>query len=293
MRRGIFLQALFPILLAGADMTIDHVTVAGASLKALQAGLSAIGIRSDYGGPHGNHATEMAIASFADGSYLELIAPQANPDPGMIASHPWAAFMKSNAGPCAWAVRAADLPAEAARLKKAGIPVGEPERGGRQRPDGVRLEWQTAQVGSQGRGAFFPFLIQDFTPRKDRVYPRRKPSAPDFTGVTKVVIAVRDLESAAKLYSQAYGLPASLKQVDKDFGAHLALLGGAPVVLAQPLSKDSWLASRLEQFGEIPCAFILGVRKPGRHRTQSKTRWFGKDVSWFDAGQLGWRLGIE
>src|SRR5438093_485158 len=124
--------------------------------------------------------------------------------------------------PCAWAVRAGDLAAAARRLKKAGVAVSDPERGGRQRPDGKRVDWQTAQVGEEGRGAFFPFLIQDFTPRNDRVYPRGKPSAPDFSGVTKVVIVVKDLDSAVKRYREAYGLPAPLKQVDKDFGAHLA-----------------------------------------------------------------------
>src|SRR5207245_4583566 len=135
---------------------------------------------------------------------------------------------------CAWAVRTGDLASTSKRLKEAGVPVSEATRGGRLRPDGKRLEWQTAQVGEDGRGAFFPFLIQDLTPRRDRVYPRGKPSAPDFTGVKKVVIGVKDLDSAVKRYREAYGLPAPLKQVDKDFGAHLALVGGGPVVFAAP-----------------------------------------------------------
>src|SRR4051794_15437658 len=51
--------SLLPIFFAGAELTIDHVTAAGARLKDLQANLSAVGIGSDYGGPHGNRATEM------------------------------------------------------------------------------------------------------------------------------------------------------------------------------------------------------------------------------------------
>jgi len=292
-RNLLFIQTLLPIFLAGGDLTIDHVTVAGARLKDLQTALAAVGIRADYGGAHGNRATEMAIVSFPDGSYLELIAQQPDADPKMVALHPWVRFIESNAGPCAWAVRAGDLAAAARRLKKAGVAVSDPERGGRQRPDGKRVDWQTAQVGEEGRGAFFPFLIQDFTPRNDRVYPRGKPSAPDFSGVTKVVIVVKDLDGAVKRYREAYGLPATLKQVDKDFGAHLALMGGGPVVFAAPLSSGSWLGSRLDQLGEGPCAFVLGARKAGRYRALSKTRWFGKDVAWFDADKLGWRLGME
>src|SRR5262249_42952710 len=166
----------------------------------------------------------MAISSFSDGSYLERIALQANPDPRMVELHPWVKFMRADAGPCGWAARSSDLAADVKRLKEAGVPVSEPERGGRQRPDGVRLDWQTAMVGPDGRGAFFPFLIQDFTPRKDRVYPLGKSSAPEISGVNKVVIVVKDLDDAVSRYRQAYGLPPAIKQVDKDFGAHLALL---------------------------------------------------------------------
>jgi len=107
-----------------------------------------------------------------------------------------------------------------------------------------------------------------------------------------VVIAVRNLEDSVKRYRDAYGLLAPLKQVDAGFGAHLALLGGTPVVLAAPLSPQSWLAARLEQFGEGPWAFILTARKTGRYKAASKTRWFGADISWFD-DKLGWHLGFE
>ena len=283
---------LVPFVVTGADLAVDHVTVAGGSLKDLQAALAAAGIHSDYGGPHSNHLTEMAIVSFTDGSYLELIAPQSRADTKALAAHPWGKFMEANAGPCAWATRTTDLAAEAKRLKAAGILVGNIEQSGRARPDGVHLEWLTAQVG-EGRGTFFPFLIQDVTPRKNRAFPRGKPSLADFSGVLRVVIVVKDLEEASKRYRQAYGMPAPLKQVDRDFGAHLAQMGGTPVVLAQPLSSNSWLAARLEQFGEGPCAYVLAARKAGHYSTTSKTRWFGRDIAWFDAEKLGWRLGIE
>ena|SRR5947207_11346068 len=74
-------MTLIPMLLGAAELTIDHVTVAGKDLKAMRASLAAAGIQSEYGGPHSNHATEMALTSFPDGSYLELIAIQPNADP--------------------------------------------------------------------------------------------------------------------------------------------------------------------------------------------------------------------
>lgn len=279
--------------LAAAELKIDHATVAGSDLKKMQAALAAVGLPSVYGGAHTNHTTEMALISFPDGSYLELMALQSGADRKLVEEHVWSRFLLGDAGPCAWAVRERDLPAEIRRLEAAGVAVSPPAKSGRQRPDGVRLEWQTSDVGAGTRGTFFPFLIQDFTDRDQRAFPQGKPSDRDFRGVGKVVIAVRNLDEAIGRYHKAYGAPPPLKQVDKDFGAHLALLGGSPVVLAQPLTSDSWLAERLDRFGEGPCAFILSGSHPEKFRTASQTRWFGTEVRWFDAAALGWRLGLE
>jgi hypothetical protein len=283
---------LVPVLF-GADLTIDHATVAGRDLKVMEANLAAVGLHCEYGGPHNNHATEMALVSFPDGSYLELIALQPNADPDAVGRNPWAKQMQDNAGPCAWATRAKDVAAEVKRLQASGVTVSAPEKSGRNRPDGVRLDWETAQVGQEPRGTFFPFLIRDITPRQKRAYPTGKPTTKDFSGVTRVVIVVRDLEESIKRYRAAYNLQPAIKQVDAAFGAQLALLGGTPVVLAAALTPDSWLSQRLEKFGEGPCAFVLRARKRSPYTEASKTRWFGADISWFDAGKLGWRLGFE
>ncbi len=291
--RSLLPLALVPALLGAADFQIDHVTVAATDLKRMQASLAALGIVSVYGGAHSNHATEMALVSFPDGSYLELMGLQTGADAANVERHVWAKFLQGNAGACAWAVREKDIAGEVERLRAAGIPVGAPEASGRERPDGVRLQWETSDVGAGPRGTFFPFLIHDLTARDQRAFPQGKPGSKDFRGVAKVVIAVRDLDGAIARYRRAYGLPPALKQVDKNFGAHLAALGGAPVVLAQPLTSDSWLAARLEQFGEAPCAFVLTATRPNRFQAASKTRWFGAAISWFDSEKLGWRLGFE
>src|ERR1041385_3317218 len=111
---------LLPVMLTAADLTIDHVTVAGKNLKAMQAALAAMGIPSDYGGPHNNRATEMALTSFPDGSYLELIAIQPQADPAAVGAHYWSRSMQHDAGPCAWAVRPKDIAGEVRRLQSAG-----------------------------------------------------------------------------------------------------------------------------------------------------------------------------
>jgi hypothetical protein len=223
----------------------------------------------------------MAITSFPDGSYLELIALQEHPDKKAVAEHYWSKQMLGNAGPTAWAVRSSDVAAEAARLSKAGIIVSTPSKSGRQRPDGKRLDWETARVGTEPNGTFFPFLIRDFTPRDARAFPNGKPTTTKFAGIRRVVIAVRDLEASVARFRQAYGLPAPEEREDADFGARLAAFPDTPVILAAPRNGTSWLNQRLDQFGEGPCAFVLGGGRAA------------KNIAWFDVEKLGWHLGSE
>lgn len=284
----LFALACLPLM--AAELKVDHATVAGHDLRAMQRALQTAGLACEYGGPHSNHATEMALTSFPDGSYLELIAIQPNADPAAVAAHEWHKQLQGDGGPCAWAVRPADLDAEVKRLHTASIQVSEARKNGRRRPDGVQLEWETAQVGA-GNGNFFPFLIHDFTPRDRRAYPGGKPTTTAFTSISKVVIGVKDLDRSIAQFQKAYGLVAPMRQEDADFGATLAWFTGTPVVLAAPLSPESWLDARIRQFGETPCAFILGaahaidVHKPAE--------WFGKHVAWADSAKLGWHLGFE
>jgi hypothetical protein len=291
MLRRVLCLAIAACPLMAQQFHIDHVTVAGKDVKAMTEALRNVaGINAEYGGPHSNHATEMALASFPDGSYLELIAIQSKADPAALAAHYWHKFMEADAGPSAWAIRPADLDAEVQRLRKAGVAVADPGKSGRKRPDGVQLDWETAQVGPTN-GGFFPFMIRDFTPRENRAFPSGKPTKSEFAGVTKVVIGVQDLDAAIARYRQAYGLAAPQRQDDATFGAKLAWFPETPVVLAAPLGSESWLQARLQRFGEAPCAFVLETHPIASGRPPSK--WFGASIFWVDAKQLGWQLGFE
>jgi Glyoxalase-like domain len=266
-------------------LPIDHVTVAGASLQPMRAALSAVGIDTVYGGAHRDGATEMALVSFPDGSYLELIAPLPHAAQEIVDAHPWSRFLSGDAGPCAWAVSASDLDAEILRLRSAGVVVSAPISNGRQRPDGVQLEWRTAVCGSGPAGSFFPFVIEDTTLRDLRARPQGVPTNQHYRGIARIVLGVSDLDGAIARFHQAYELTCTLRQVDPAFGADFALLGEAPIVLAQPLDSDSWLADRLERFGEVPCAVVL---EPNGSRGER----FPLDIHWLDPRVLGWRLGL-
>jgi catechol 2,3-dioxygenase-like lactoylglutathione lyase family enzyme len=279
---------IVPMALA-ADWKVDHATIAGPSLQHLRAMLDAVGLPTQYGGEHSSGLTEMALMSFPDGSYLELIAwtNPAAPHPGQS----WAKFMDEQGGPCAWAIAVDDMQKETARLKAAGVPVSDPLRSGRRRTDGVRLEWEMAGAGPGDRGSLFPFLIHDLTPHELRVYPMGKPTTTEYGGISRVVIAVKDLRAAIGLYRKAFGLPQPREQKDAHLGATLAWFPGTPILLAAPLNPKTWLAGRIERFGEAPCAILL---KDTGHPRSGDTIWFDRMVSWFDREKLeGIQLGAE
>jgi len=269
--------------LPAAELKVDHVTLAGANLTELRNMFADVGIPIEYGGKHSNGITEMALSSFPDGSYLELIAPIAGAD---ASPHYWWPFMTKNAGPCAWAIRSTDLQPSIARLKVAGIPVAM-EKAGRKRPDGVELKWQTATVGPPPQGSFFPFMIADETPRDLRAYPQGKPTTTSISGVRFVVVAVRNLSEAIAKYRAAFELPAPLQQDDPTHGAHLAWFPGTPAILATPSGDETWLTQRLKQFGEIPCAFVFGSTVAPTKGAVSESNWFSNRLTWLDPKLVG------
>jgi len=268
--RAFYLIAAFGCCAAAAELRIDHVTMAGRDLKQMRATFARAGIRTEYGGKHSNGLTEMALASFADGSYLELIAAQ---DPRLGApNHYWGPFIDGDAGPCAWAIGVDDLDSTAKRLR-ANI-----TNGGRQRPDGVALQWRSAAIGPEAQGTFFPFMIHDVTDRALRADPSGKPTMPEWRGVAEVYIGVRNLDQAVKRYRDTFHLAEPLRAFDKTFGAEIARFAGTPVVLAA--ARRGWLAARVAKFGEAPCAFVIASSGVGN----GKPRWLKIP---------GMRIGVE
>jgi hypothetical protein len=281
-------------LAAVLPLKVDHASVCGSELEPLQQAFAAAGLRTDYGGPHANGVTHMALLGFEDGSYLELIAPQ---KPGAVEGSDWAKFMAANAGACAWAVAVDDIHSEIARLKRSGIEVEGPFPGSRRRPDGTLLQWETARVGGGTPGATLPFLIQDKTPRRLRMQPSASIKRSGLNGIAIVVLGVSDFDAATVLFRQAYGWPAPVIEEHREFGARMAYFAGTPVLLAAPLDRSSWLAERLEQVGESPVAFLLSTSPSDsvvrQFKLSQETAWFKQKVAWFNPKQLrGVRLGV-
>jgi hypothetical protein len=272
-------------------MPIDHVTVRALTSAGCEPLLPAIGIETVYGGAHQDGATEMAMVSLPDGSYWELIAPQSQAAPHLIEIHTRSRFLIGDAGPCAWAfvptIWTANSAASALTASLASALS----------PTAVRAPMACASpVGlppaARARpAAFFPFLIQDLTARDRRAFPQSVPGNRGFQGGARVVLAGHNLDVAVARYRTAYDLAAIVKQTDPQFGAQLGTPVDASIVQAQPLKPGSWLAARLAEFGEAPCAELLDFAIPQPNTGATQSRYFDLRIRWFDSQVLGWRLG--
>lgn len=273
-------------------LELDHVSVCGSNLDTLRQMFTDIGLIPDFGGPHGNGATQMAAVGFDDGTYVELIAPV---KAGVTTGSGWAKFMGEEAVTCAWAVGTNVLLQEVDRLKKTGIAVTAPERGSRKRPDGMSVEWMTADAGSGPAGSVLPFFIEDETPRTWRVQTSASVQGAPVMGVENVVVGVSNLDAAIAMFRKAYGWSEPLTETQKEWGK-MAYFPGEPVILVAP-SGGGWLSERIAKFGESPVAFLLSGKDFAaavkKYKLGGTKTWFGQKVAWFDAGKLhGVRLGV-
>lgn len=273
-------------------MKIDHVTIASASLEPLRKVFADLGLATDYGGPHSNGVTHMALLGFDDGSYIELISTI---KAGQTAPW-WDRFIAGDAGPCAWAVTTQDIAAETNRIAKLKVPVSGPNAMSRQRPDGQTVEWDISYLGEGDPGLTLPFIIQDRTPRALRVSPSASVARTELSGVARVVIMAKDLHETDRLYHRVYGAWEAPRGVDEHLPAELQTFENIPVIVASPLDPGTPLAARLSEYGPCPLAYLIHStdmeRSARRFPSAYEGIWFENRVLWVPTGgELPW-LGI-
>ena len=270
---------------------VDHAVVAGSDLDALAATFADAGLAPEYGGEHANGITHNQVLGFPDGSYLELISTV---EPGTEAPW-WNEAIRGDAGPCAWALPATDIETETARIADLGVPVRGPTHRGRDRPDGVSVEWDLTEVGDPS-GSTLPFLVADRTPREYRITPTESVAGTAITGITEVVVCVPD-RSLVEQFASFFEADAPEWVDHEGFGAELARFEDAPVTLAVPGESETgaWLRARLDRFGPLPCAYLLGsedlARTAARVDLGDETVWFDDEVRWIDLAIDG-RIGV-
>ena len=241
-------------------LQLDHIVIATADLDAAFEDYRALGFTVVRGGVHANRATHNALITFADGTYLELLA--ATGDPPLRGVIDFGVLLRGGEGLVGYALRADDLDAELARLRAGGLGVGDVIPGERRRADGRVIRWKLALVE---RG-FAPFLIQDVTPREGRIPrdPAVTTHANGALGLRGIAITVRELDAATERYARLFGAP---PEPAPDAGRRIAcvtLREAAQETEPAPPTSEALVAVQLVvarvQDGRFPPGRAHGVR---------------------------------
>lgn len=238
-------------------LPLDHIVVAVHDLDKTIADYTALGFHVLRGGNHPGRTSHNALVVFADGAYFELIAfKQPSPDERW-----WRQLDAFGEGIVDFALLPPNTATTVAEAAERGLQLQGPLDGGRLRPDGERLSWQTARSPTQD----LPFLCGDITPRGLRVPEGdARVHANGATGVSSLAIAVFDLDASlvrwrALLGDDAVGQAAAVPGGD----ARIAViqLGTTSLILSSPRGArgevTSPLARHLATRGEGPYALVL------------------------------------
>jgi hypothetical protein len=140
-----------------AGLRLDHVIWAVPDLEKGAADFEAMtGVKPMFGGVHTGGATANYLVSLGDCLYLEIIGP--NPE-GI--DNEQSVFFKNLKAPSmyGYAMRSNDMVFLKRKAEKAGFIVAGPRDGGRARPDGVMLNWQSMAFSGKPGTDYLPFVI--------------------------------------------------------------------------------------------------------------------------------------
>ena len=261
---------------------LDHVLFGGDSLEEMETAFAEDGLFTEYGGPHGNGRTHNAVLGFTDGSYLELIAPIDRDRRAPRRDD----LLRGNAGPCGWALETSDIADAVDVFRTRGIEMDAPIELTRERPDGRHLRWKLAFPGDFGPGTFYPFLIEDITPRTDRIDPAAVTDAPELTGLSKVLLGVQDRDVAYEKFTAAFGpLPDPEGFVLDGIEATVSEIPETVLGLVSDGGSGP-LGSRTDAYGQIPRSFLIGTadfdRSIERFSISNVERYLDDRLAWLD-----------
>jgi hypothetical protein len=206
---------------AATSLAFDHAVVVVPDLAAASAAFAAAGFAVTPGGRHAGLPTANALVAFADGGYLELLAPRDAEARASLrvraARRGWEAELRRASaigrrflprlamreGVADVVLRRAGLARFAAESRRRGVVMTGPVAMGRERPDGARLEWTLVLPAAD----VLPFLIEDVTPRERRVpgEPAATTHANGACGVAVVTVRAADVPGTAFAWADLFG----------------------------------------------------------------------------------------
>ena len=240
---------------------IDHIVIVVNDLEQAAKDYERLGFTVVSGGKHpvGSHNV---LISLADGSYIEIIAFYRE-----ALDHRWWDPLKKGERLVDFCMQTDDLRGDTSKLRAAGVAINDPVPWSRTRPDGYELKWLLSLAQGSHRG-IAPFLIQDVTPREERI-PQAFDHKNRATGIESVTVAVSDFAEIQRWYNNALGnqgVPISDEKLQAQGTRYQ--IGPHKLDFMAPLEPASPLTDWLRAFGPSPYAATLrgSSGKPNRPR---------------------------
>jgi catechol 2,3-dioxygenase-like lactoylglutathione lyase family enzyme len=237
---------------------IDHIVIAVRDLDAAARDYTQLGFNVVPGGQH-PVGTHNVLIAFADGAYIELIAfYRDNPD------HRWWDALQRGEGFVDFCMQTDDLIGDTARLRAAGVKIDDPVPWSRTRPDGYRLKWLLSLARDDHRGVA-PFLIQDETPRAERI-PRETAHRNGAVGIATITVAVDNLATVQRWYQSVLEYDREPVKREELRAEGIGFRIGPHIFeFVKPVTENSPLTDWMKVRGPSPFSATLrtGSEKPG------------------------------
>ncbi len=234
---------------------IDHLVIVVKDLDKAAADYQQLGFTVVPGGRHPVGSHNVLIA-FADGSYLEIIAFYRE-----APEHRWWEPLRKGEGLVDFCMQTDDLQGDTEKFRRAGVAIKDPVPWARTRPDGYELKWVLSLAQGADRGVA-PFLIQDLTPREERV-PRQFEHQNGAMGLDTVTVAVSDLSKIDQWYNAALETRGrAIQQESLKAEGRRYRIGPHTFDFLIPLDSASPLIDWLQKYGPSPYAATLHTRSP-------------------------------
>lgn len=229
---------------------IDHLVIVVTDLEKAAKDYERIGFTVVPGGRHpvGSHN---ALISLADGSYIEIIAFYRE-----AFDHRWWGPLLKGERLVDYCMQTDDLRGDTQKLRDAGVAINDPVPWSRTRPDGYELKWLLSLATGSHRGVA-PFLIQDITPREERI-PEQRDHGNGVTGIHKLTVVTAEISTLERWYKAVLGMPGrpiededlKAKGVEFAVGSHL-------LEFLSPADPQSPLMDWMRMYGPSPYAVFL------------------------------------
>ena len=177
---------------------IDHIVIAGPDLDDLAATFKSLGFNVVGGGRHPIGSYNRLIG-LQDGAYIELLSFY-EPSPK---HYWWDAVHSKGGGLIDFCMATNDIRGDYAVFEAQGVEMSPLVGLSRVRFDGYQLSWLNNEIYGRHQG-LVPFIIEDETPREERV-PKENEHANGVTGIDTITLAATDIDLAQRIMDAALG----------------------------------------------------------------------------------------